>query len=664
MSHITIHGRETSTWRGGEGGVCYNSSVVKKFFTAAGLAGSALLIVLQVSAQTAASAFLSPASTEAFPSINAILDVRDAQGNFLPGLEAASVTVVEDGTPIPASSLTMVETNLQFVLAVNTANSFAIVDETGQTRYHYIIESFRPWAMAAPADGKDDLSLVSPTGVRSLHESDHLQWLNDLERFQPAFQTAVPSLTALQRAIEIASEPGRDLGASRVVLWLTPALGPSFNADMLGLAEQAREAGVRVFVWMIDSNSLFTSEQAATLRALASQTGGSFYAFSGIEPLPDLGVDLGTALRAYRLSYQSQASAAGTHDLYAAVQIGEMTVNSGIQSYDLELKPAVVEIAGLPQQISRRLADRSDPALPFEPTHQELDLNISFPDSIQRELVQATLLVDGQAVAVNQTAPFEHFSWDLSGYTVSTMVMVSVEVTDTLGLSGTSEPLPVQITVEGAPSGFQALFMRYGASLVVFIVLSAAAVLLLVFVLAGRIQPKPLGSRRGKRSRYEDPVTQPLNIRDDSTRQRERNSRKKGVREKKLPPQPNRAAGDQKTAAFLERLESAGELKNGSFLPIGSGETTIGCDAQRAQLHLDHPSIEPLHARVWRDRDGQFFLADLKSTSGTWLNYAPISGSGSRLQHGDLVHFGTVGFRFRIKASEKETHPITVTKKG
>ncbi|MDH3943773.1 MAG: FHA domain-containing protein [Anaerolineae bacterium] len=637
--------------------------MANKFSIAAGLVCSALLLTLQASAQTAAAAFLSPASTDEFPSISAYLDVRDAQGNFLPGLEAASVSVVEDGAVIPVSSLTQVETNLQLVLALNTANSFAIIDQQGITRYSYIIEALRSWSASLPTSSGDDLSLATPNSTPILHSNEYQQWFSDLEQYQPAFQTASPSLASLTSAIEIASEPGGDLGASRAVLWLTPALGPSFNADMLSLAEQARQSGVRIFIWMVDSRSLFESEQAATLRALASQTGGTYFAFSGIEPIPDLAAQFDAIQASYQLHYLSLVNSAGTHTINAVIQAGEITINSTSQTYDLALSPPLVDITALPELITRSLVDRSDPSLPFEPTHQPIDLAVSFPDAIQRELVQTTLLVDGQPVAVNQTAPFDQFTWNLEGYTSSQIVSIAVEVEDALGFTASSAAISVQITVEGAPTGFQALFLRYGALLVVFIVLVAAAVLLLVFVLAGRIQPKPLGSRRRNRSRYEDPVTQPLQLnKEDTTRPRPKNRKKAASSIEKSKRSKKGSDAGKQGEAFLERIDTAGEIKPGSFIPLAAGEITIGADDQRAQLHLDHASVEPLHARLWQDRDGQFFLSDLKSTAGTWINYAPVSENGSRLHHGDLIHFGTHGYRFSLRKHAKKTNPIIITK--
>ncbi len=50
-------------------------------------------------AQAGGGASLSNPNVEAFPRIQAYLDVHDAQGDFIHGLKAEQVTILEAGTP-------------------------------------------------------------------------------------------------------------------------------------------------------------------------------------------------------------------------------------------------------------------------------------------------------------------------------------------------------------------------------------------------------------------------------------------------------------------------------------------------------------------------------------------------------------------------------------
>jgi pSer/pThr/pTyr-binding forkhead associated (FHA) protein len=63
---------------------------------------------------------------------------------------------------------------------------------------------------------------------------------------------------------------------------------------------------------------------------------------------------------------------------------------------------------------------------------------------------------------------------------------------------------------------------------------------------------------------------------------------------------------------------------------------------------LESATVNELHARLYRDSEDNFFLADQESIAGTWVNYAPITSGGTRLEHGDLIHIGKVLFRFEI----------------
>jgi predicted component of type VI protein secretion system len=93
-------------------------------------------------------------------------------------------------------------------------------------------------------------------------------------------------------------------------------------------------------------------------------------------------------------------------------------------------------------------------------------------------------------------------------------------------------------------------------------------------------------------------------------------------------------------------------------IPILNNVVTLGTDPTKATLILDEPSIAAQHARLRRDREGNFFVLDHGSVAGTWINYMQANGKETRLQHGDLIHLGRVGFRFRMKNPPKAYEPV------
>ena len=72
----------------------------------------------------------------------------------------------------------------------------------------------------------------------------------------------------------------------------------------------------------------------------------------------------------------------------------------------------------------------------------------------------------------------------------------------------------------------------------------------------------------------------------------------------------------------------------------------IGRDPKLADLVLDDPAIEPLHAELQLFDDGRATLTDFKTTAGTYRNFKPITTNAVELQHGDILHFGTQMYRF------------------
>ena len=71
-----------------------------------------------------------------------------------------------------------------------------------------------------------------------------------------------------------------------------------------------------------------------------------------------------------------------------------------------------------------------------------------------------------------------------------------------------------------------------------------------------------------------------------------------------------------------------------------SEEMTIGRAAGCA-VSIEDPLISQLHARIFR-RDGQYFVEDLGSTNGTYLNRKRVAGPipiapNDRLAMGDTV---------------------------
>jgi hypothetical protein len=77
------------------------------------------VIPIVVSAQTGSSARLSTPAIESFPQIDAYLDVKDSQGDFVHGLQTNHVEVLENGRSLPVASIEELRSGVQVVVALN-----------------------------------------------------------------------------------------------------------------------------------------------------------------------------------------------------------------------------------------------------------------------------------------------------------------------------------------------------------------------------------------------------------------------------------------------------------------------------------------------------------------------------------------------------------------
>src|SRR5258707_10507156 len=177
-------------------------------------------------------------------------------------------------------------------------------------------------------------------------------------------------------------------------------------------------------------------------------------------------------------------------------------------------------------QITRQ-PPAEDPYNPdvLNPTQQELDVIIEFPDGHKPDLKRTALYVDGQMAVENVSAPFDKFMWDLNSYGQSGQHTISVEAEDVLGLKKTSLGTPITFTVKQAPRGIQAILARY-RSYVILGAIGLAGIALLTILLRGRgARGSSTIERVETRKRLEDPLTQPVAALTDSSASATRKSK-------------------------------------------------------------------------------------------------------------------------------------------
>jgi hypothetical protein len=260
------------------------------------------------------------------------------------------------------------------------------------------------------------------------------------------------------------------------------------------------------------------------------------------------------------------------------------------------------------------------------------------------------LYVDGQKIAENTSEPFNHFTWDVSGYGVSGEHSLQVEVEDVLGLSRMSADVPVQVTVIQPPGGMAGLILRNRLAVTLTFMVMAGAVMLGIIILGGRRGLATLAERRKAQAAQNDPVTQPVHAKlDVSTASVSRANPFPWLRRSEAPP-----------PAYFVRLTADGTPSKGDPIALNGREITFGTDPTQATVVLDHPSLSLLHARLRHAEDGSYTLLDQNSTAGTWVNYDVIPQEGRVLKHGDMINFGHLMYRF-VLAKPPATSKPTIT---
>ena len=611
-------------------------------------------------AQAEAYAEITAIEARTFPEVSALVDIFGANGEFLANLEPSDITIYEDGQPRPVEALAQSSVPVQIVVAINPGPPLAVRDATGIDRFSRLVETLGAWANAQPDDSQDDLSLVSLSGSLISHARP-ADWFVSLSSFKPDFRSTTPNLQSLAIALDTANAPASQSGMKRAVLFITPHMDdPNIDNAITPFIQQAIDTRLRVFVWLVDSDTQFNSPSANAFRMLAQQTNGDFFTFSGAETFPDPSQYFDPLRHLYSVSYTSALTTSGDHSLSIAVESPEGPIAAADRTFTVEVEPPNPIFVSPPLQITRQPPAEDPYAEELTPAQQLIEIIVEFPDGHTRQLKRTLLYVDGQVVDENTSEPFEKFIWELEGFDASGQHEIVAEAEDLLGLSKKSMGIPVTLTVVQPPRGIRALFGRY-SSYIIIGAIGLAGLLLLGILLRGRTNIVLFRRRKAQRERFEDPLTQPVSAVTEppaSAAKKSKTQPRKII--EKFQQKPDRVA---QAPAYLTRLTNGGEPASAMPIPLAETDMTFGTDPVQSKRVLDDPSISPLHARIKQTENGSFIIYDHGSIAGTWVNYEPITREGQPLAHGDRIHFGQLVYRFDLHQPPAVPEPKIVAKK-
>ncbi len=621
------------------------------------------LLPIIAQAQTTSQVTLGEISLEQFPLISTYMDVRDSQGYFVSGLSQPDVIIFEDGQQLQAAEVTEKRIGAQFVVGLNLGTALNVVDEQGVSRIDYLSNALTSWIGSEDEQSPDTYALISTEGVILNHTDDGDLWATAMQEYQPEL-AVLPTWDVLSRALDVVSDPLPNIGMGRAVIFITPAL-PLGSEDIIqSLADRARQNGIRIFIGLIDSSAYFNQEEASQLQRLAIQTGGQFFAFSGIEPLPDLNTMVESSRRIYQLAYNSQISMGGAHDIEVLVQTPAGDFRSGFEEFSLDLLPPNPFFLSPPSNITRSIPEGKDlEAQNLVPTKELIQILIEFPDNIDREIVRTVLYVNNEFVLENIAPPFTEFNVELAIYEASQQLLLRVEAFDELGLFGSSVDLPLNVTVIYPEQTLWKVLSDNINGFAIGISLFAGTLLLLILILSGRIRPAEFGEKLKKQSLNQDPLTQPILGSVLAPKKKtflERLRLKKPGSSEVIPKA--QFLGRSKPFAYLEHYDNGDDPSAGRKHEISLKKIIIGSSAKRSSIIIENPAVDDQHAQLLKDENGDYWLTDLDTIAGTWVNYSRIDLNPIKIFHGDILHISDNGFRFMLTEPPKMPEPEIIWK--
>lgn len=551
----------------------------------------------------------------------------DFKGRNLPSnLPASSsrFTIIENGERITPESLETSYAGIHFSLAINPGYSLTLSSVSGQQYYAEMIKAIKTIGPDRDHPEANQYSLHINPDISKTELTNYDAWVKEIDAYQENQRNLVPSLDSLNLAITALENSQSELDT--VLLYITPYLHPSILPGFFSLVERAAAIQIPMHVWIVMDRRMLGTAYETDLRDALQTTGGSLSTFTGQEELPDPKAYLEGKGSRYSLTYRSQLRQSGKVNLGLEVEMSDgVILRSDTSTIDLQVEPARLTFINPAEKLE--LIQNADGSL--SPGSLPVETLIEFPDGYSRGIVSSSLFVNGKEVQTNNAAPYGSFVVDLHYFIEAEELRLEVRLVDELGLQARSSPLTIHLDIFQPANPYKdAWYANYWLWLGLLGL--AGLIAFLIFRKPAKREPIEKSSTERKEEKGEQALAAPTFV-----------TIKSYGSLIKLDP-------DQTPSAEKPHL-------------LVHEVTLIGRDATKADLVLDHPSLEPLHAEIHFFGDGRIRITDFNSTSGTYVNFEPVTTHGKNLQHADLIHFGSLFFRFN--SSTRTQSGITNQKK-
>lgn len=574
-----------------------------------------------------------PPELSGFPILSVQVKLPYQPDPLSPELDVNQFQIFEDETPVSIHSVNQARRGVHFTLAVNGGISFDFRDENGQSPYTKLSDVLLDWGESRTFTEEDSWSFVTNEGTEIRNTANRQAWVNALQGYQPNFRVMEPQLTGLETAINLANQRVVPFGVDKALLYITVPLNVDQIVPLRSLSERAASAGIHVFVWMIGDPYFLTNDQGGALIELAESTDGAFFHYAVENDIPDPESYLAPLGKVHTLTYESTIRESGSYALRVQAALPNGQISGEPVPFEITISPPNPILLSPPTTITRQTSATTETPNPeFDPVSVDFKIMVEFPDGYARSITASRLYVDGRVLDVNTEAPFDVLTWDLTSYRESSKHKLQIEVEDALGLSGHTILTPIEIIALYPQSEPEIPERQTGTFLLGGAILAAVALLIIWLV------PRFWQFQRIKRFREKF--------------LHEINTRVKKDLSESYP--------ENHVFASLHPLRPVEGEHDAASIPITQARVVIGSEPGLADLVLEQNDIHAKQAQLYH-QDGNFWLRDINSAGGTWVNYEFIGSKSVKLKAGDVLHFGKHGFRFTI-VDDNTTPLVIVTK--
>ncbi len=593
-----------------------------------------------------------------FPRVKLEFEIRNAAPNQMAEpIKAEDIRILEGQSELKINKLSSAYMGTHFMLAVNTARNLALVDGNRISNYEKLIGAIKTLGSQLTPDSGDHFSFFINPESEWRELGNYSEWLTAIDSYEDIYgmRRLEHSFNSLDIALN--AYEASELNKETVLVYIMPYIFPRELPQLLERVERAANLGLALHIWMVQEFADSEVPYQAELHDQLEAGGGSLTLFNNnSEDLPDPKSYLEGMGYVYTLVYESALRTTETADI--AVQI--KTAALGTLKSDFKMLSVVVEQAQLAfQNLANDVAIQLDNDKKTMPKELPLEVSIEFIDNYPREIVSTSLFINGKKVKENKEPPYGGFVIDLAPYQESTILKLEVRLNDIWGLQGSTGEKTIEIKVTKPETFIEEVskganrWLILGAGLGVLVL----AAIFIVPNLRKKQKPNTQDSVVA-----ETPKTSSEPAEDKKPGKKESLlgkllSKKPAV--KKVPQEAESKQREAPTQTSPE-LSLPPARHFGSLLKLDQDSTPsavrpflltkssvyIGRDPKLVDLVLDDPAIDPLHAELQLFDDGRATLTDFKTIAGTYRNYKAITANATPLQHGDILHFGTIMYRF------------------